>query len=581
MRRYAPGIRWTLGLLVLACAPALVAQPSVELKVNSREQHAGEAFTVAIEITNFQSCEPPKLPELANATVRDLGGASDFEQTSIINGRVTHSRSRTYSFEVTPTAVGELVIPAVPVTVDGQAFRTRPVTLTVRPSDAGQLCLADIVTGRSRLYVGQRVPITLTLWIKPARYGNQILDAGTMLRQIRPIEFGPFPLQISNDPRRARPRPGGDPQELFYAYEFTIQFVAERPGPLTFDNIEIGVDYPTRGGIRNLRIRPTIESVEVLPVPMEGRPADFNGAVGLFDIQVGAQPRTVRVGDPIEVTVDLLGEGPVETLPPPLLSSNAALVEGFRLPTELLTGEVFEGRRRFRFTVRAKRDDVREIPSIAYPYFDPDAERFVVARSKPIALEVLPSAEVSAPDVAVPRAPTPAPDATNLQALDGLRDVETSELALLSNPAIITPRAVAIAAFAPPAIAFAAWAGLVFVQCRSADPARLRRRAALRTARRRIDQARSYAGPALASEITAALAGYLADRFNEPPARFAGAAALEFLQGCGVRTQLLAQWSAVIQRCEEAAFAGAAPAAGDELCTQAVACLRALERERL
>ena len=579
-------------LLLAGYPPLLCAAASVELRLGSREVFVGEAVELQIQVNDFSTCDPPEVPEIANATIRQTGGTQESSQMSVFNGHMTQSITRVYPYELTPNTVGELVIPPIAVKVDGQVLKTREVRLTVRPSDADRLFAIDISAGRNRLYVGQRVRLTMTMWVKPARYGSQLLSAGQMIRLLRPIDLGPFPPQLTNDPQRPRPRPGGDPSDTFYAFEFAADFVPEHPGPLSFDNIEVGIDYPARGGTRSLRAHPVVAPTEILPVPMDGRPPDFNGAVGLYAIETTANPTDVRVGDPIELTIDVFGEGPVETLPPPLLSANAKLNEDFRLPDEQLAGEMQDGRRRFKVTIRARRDGVTQIPPLAYPYFDPDAERFVVAHSKPIPLNVAPAAEVAPLDLTTAR-PTPPPTTSSpLQALDGLRDIETSETALLASTTPITPRLVTAVLLAPPALFLLACGALAYVQQRSADPARRRRQLALRAARRRIVQARAAAvrtgsgsdGPdprALAGEVSAALAGYLADRLNEPAGHFTGSTAVDFLRSRNLRPDLVDQCAAVVQRCEEASFGGGTPADGDALCGAALDCLQALERQKL
>ncbi len=157
----------------------------------------------------------------------------------------------------------------------------------------------------------------------------------------------------------------------------------------------------------------------MLPVPQDHRPANFSGAVGLFDIEAHANPTEVRVGDPINLTIDIFGSGPLDTLPPPLLASDPALTRDFRVPTEPLAGETRSGTRHFEVVIRATNDRITEIPAIEYPYFDPDAERFVIARSDPITLEVEPAAELALPEPTQLTAPGIA-DGTELQKLDGL-----------------------------------------------------------------------------------------------------------------------------------------------------------------
>ena len=45
--------------------------------------------------------------------------------------------------------------------------------------------------------------------------------------------------------------------------------------------------------------------------------------------------------------------------------------------------------------------------------------------------------------------------------------------------------------------------------------------------------------------------------------------------------ELLQRWAALLQRCDEATFAGGTQADGDSLRAEAVACLTALERQKL
>ena len=58
------------------------------------------------------------------------------------------------------------------------------------------------------------------------------------------------------------------------------------------------------------------DSIEVqsLPLPTEGRPADFNGAVGHYTMTVTAGPTNVAVGDPITVHIQISGRGALDAL---------------------------------------------------------------------------------------------------------------------------------------------------------------------------------------------------------------------------------------------------------------------------
>lgn len=78
-----------------------------------------------------------------------------------------------------------------------------------------------------------------------------------------------------------------------------------------------------------------------------------------------------------------------------------------------------------------------------------------------------------------------------------------------------------------------------------------------------------------------ALGAYLADRTDEPAARFDGAASTQSLRERGLDADLVAAWADVIDRCERAAFARSASDADGALVADALACLARLERVKL
>ncbi len=570
-----------VGLAALLVAPPAARAAEVELRLGSRQAFVNEPFVVAVEVSNFQVADPPVWTPPDGARVRQLGAASESTYVQIINNRRTESRSRTYQYELTPLRAGELVIPPVAVNVDGRTLRTQEVRVLVRPSDVDEYFAATVTLNAARLYVGQRARATLTAWIRPPMVNGRRVSPDEMWMRLlnNTPDLGPFPREVANPRSYMRRRPGRDNEAAWYALEMVAEIVAERPGLLTFGDLQLGLDYPTSAGRRLFRVRPADPGVEVLPLPTEGRPAGFTGAVGLFHLETRASPTAVRVGDPIELVIDVFGDGPIETLPPPDLAANAALADGFRLPDGALAGQAQSGRRRFVVTIRARRDDITEIPPIEYPYFDPDAERFVVARSEPIRITVSPAAEIETPGLGRLGMSGAGATATPVQALDGLRDIETREAKLLASPLGPSIELVAGVVVVPPLAFGSAWVTMALRRALAADPARRRRAAALGVARRRLAEAATRPAPEAASKIAAALSGYVADRLDQPAARVAGVAGAELLRARGLSERVAQKWEQLSARCDEIAFAGGSSADGRALIAQAEALLGELERE--
>lgn len=542
------------------------AAPSVRLDVGDATLFAGEPTQVTLEVEGFRrSVEPPVWPDLPGLKVRKAG-----EESYVIN---RYQRVK-LNYELTIYAPGEFTIPALDIRVDGATLHTEPTVVHVQPSDTYKYFAVEVDVGPQPVYVGQRVVARLTLWVRPPTSNGRLIPIDTMLRMVTPISLGPFPPQIVSKGLRQRTVDGAAVD--FYAYDFEASLVLEQAGPLNVGDVELGIAYPQGRRARNLRAAATTDNVEVRPVPTEGRPVNYTGAVGLYDIETHAKPTSVRVGDPIELTIEIFGDGPLNALPPPALGEQAGLAQAFRLPEHAPAGEVVAARRRFVLPLRALRADIQEIPAIEYPYFDPHAQRFVIARSKPIPITVAATGEVSAADV------LPAPQAngtTQLQQLDGLRDIETRAADLLAQTWLPTPRFIALVMFAPPALFLVAWALVAVQQRRQADPARQRRSRALRAARRLILEANGQRTADRAVIVQTALGQYLADRLDAPPARFMGRAALEVLHAHVVAPELLARCTQLIEQCEAASFGGGGAAAS--LADEALACLDELERCRL
>ena len=148
----------------------------------------------------------------------------------------------------------------------------------------------------------------------------------------------------------------------------------------------------------------------VRPLPMAGRPPTFVNAIGGgFALDVQASRTVVSVGEPVELTVRLRGDGPLTGLSlPPLDGPGGLPGTHFSVPEGSVAGEVDTetNSKRFVFTVRVKSAEVREIPPIAFSYFDPSAGEYRTVTSEPIALSVRAGELVGVADVVAAPAAT-------------------------------------------------------------------------------------------------------------------------------------------------------------------------------
>jgi len=126
----------------------------------------------------------------------------------------------------------------------------------------------------------------------------------------------------------------------------------------------------------------------VRDLPAAGRPANFLGGVGSFQVQAEAQPATVRVGEPIEFRVRLTGPGARGSAGRPMLAGKA--LDDLRIRVEPLATEAADEppARVIRYRLRAGRAGAGTLPPVAVAYFDPKTGRYFTRAAAAVAIRV-------------------------------------------------------------------------------------------------------------------------------------------------------------------------------------------------
>lgn len=149
-------------------------------------------------------------------------------------------------------------------------------------------------------------------------------------------------------------------------------------------------------------------SVVVLEPPLEGRPADWNGAVGSISIASRVDGAGARVGDAMRLTVSVSGEGNVKLFPRPALDLRDANVvpAGERVTLSADSLEV-SGVKEFDWLVTPLHEGRLVLPQLRYPYFDPRERSYSVARAPALAVDVAPGSLAAVEPGTKSRAPWP------------------------------------------------------------------------------------------------------------------------------------------------------------------------------
>jgi tetratricopeptide (TPR) repeat protein len=442
----------TASLALIAFCGILAVDASaaeVRVGVSTRETYVGQPVTLQIQVSNATQSDPPEIPQVDGLQIKSLGTPSRSTQTTIINGNVSSHSSVIYTYEVTPIRPGNFRIPPITVQADGRAEQTRAFDFVASKSETGDLLFVEIAGKQKQIYVGQSLDLTLKIWLRPFRDRDRsiTLTEGDMWQLLaQRTAFGPFEEQVRQmDENRQRPagrevlRKDSDGVEhSYYLYEIDATIYPKKPGHIDAEGVQVVVQYPTAIGksrdpfagffdgmpmsgmgggmfdesmfapfgsrleiqsMRPIVAEAVVEPIDVQPIPTAGRPADYRGAVGKYQIATDATPSVVKAGDPIKLVIGVAGTGPMELVQAPPLAELPTLNADFKVPNEPLAGFVDGNRKVFSTTIRPRQAGVAEIPAIPFSYFDPTSEKFITVRSKPISIHVEPADTLALGDV--------------------------------------------------------------------------------------------------------------------------------------------------------------------------------------
>ncbi len=563
--------------------------------VSARETYVGLPVTLQIQISNASKFEPPTMPEVDGLQIRSLGTPSRSTQTTVINGNVSSRSSVTYTYEVTPTRPGSFRIPPITVEADGRAEQTRAFDFVASKSETGDLLFVEIAGKQKQIYVGQSLDLTLKIWLRPFRdrEHNITLTDGDMWQLLaQRTAFGPFEEQVRQMEANHQ-RPAGKEvlrkdrdgvEHSYYLYEIDATIYPKKPGHIDAGDVQVVVQYPTaigksrdpfagffddmsmpggRGGmfdesmfapfgsrlevqsVRPIVAEATVEPIDVRPIPTAGRPADYRGAVGKYQVVTDASPSDVKAGDPIKLVIGVAGTGPMELVQAPPLAELPKLTADFKVPNEPLAGFVQGDRKVFSTTIRPRKAGITEVPAIPFSFFDPETAKFVTVRSKPISIHVEPADTLALGDV-VGRSKHAAGDHNVSTVADGadaspqLAIFTGDNLLTNQSPPVIISRSLAVLlAFAPLAVL-----GLLVYRSRSGFSALVGRFGSnLRKSQARIAEADEPAA------VAAALRSLVAKRFRLSSSQTDATTIVGTLRAKGYRN-LAVRCERILEQCD-------------------------------
>ena len=373
----------------------------VSAQLSTGVARPGEQVVMNIVVENARTVRIDEVPTVDGLVIGVPEGPFTSRYTQIVNGRISERLETSFRGAIRGTEEGQFEIPPFVLTIDGKTVRTRPVTLKILRDIKGEnVGFFAITPSSNKVVEGQPFALELRFGWDPSTrsdYADLSLpwwDAlpGTLNLETDELAEASGSVRINGTvtvPVERVPPSRGDEMVEF---RLMRSFLPTRSGKLDFPTsfLEFGRSskrslFGTQRKLANYFVRADAFELEVVPLPREGQPYEYSGAVGTLRVRANADTREVLVGDSIKLTVDWTGSGNLEFFEAPDL----ALLDtfrGFRVYGK--TEEKSFGRRRVIYDLAPIDSDVDAIPPVPLSVYDLESESYTTLETDPIPIRV-------------------------------------------------------------------------------------------------------------------------------------------------------------------------------------------------
>ena len=318
------------------------------------------------------------------------------------------------------------------------------------------------------------------------------------------------------------------------------------------------------GGGRRYPVERSTEPVKmtIKPLPVVGKPEGFTGAVGKYTMDVLAKPTKLKVGDPITLTINIRGEGNIQTIGEPLLAPEGMKdFKAYNFEAKVTItgrGHGIKGEKLFNKVIEPQSEDSGVIPGISFSYFDPELEKYKTITHAPIPIEVEHSEieipiHLSVEGAGMTKGQVKILTKDILPIMSDLYSFENQRSAIYKSPFIL-----AIVFIIPILIVVAC----IYVQRQRellhSDVGYARKKRAMAHAQQHLSNARELLQLDNPSEFYAALAKtilkHIADKLNVTPAAVTSDNIYDILEKRGVSDDVIKELRQCLESCDYGRF---------------------------
>lgn len=387
-------------LLILLYSQAFLAQVQFEAKVSREKVGLNERlrvdFTMNADGDNFV---PP-----AFEGFRVVAGPSQQVSQSWINGKSSFQKA--YSYYLMPTQKGVLTIKQAQVEINGQIYKTTPLKITVtaavdQPREANdtQISAAEALhlvaeVSKTNPYLNEPITVVYKLYFS---YNIGI----TNWRELDKPKYNDFWSQ-NIDIKQLKVEEGrlNGERYRFVVLRKTVLY-PQKSGTLNIAPLSLDIDVELPSNRRNFfgqailvqdhkRVSAGAKTIQVKPLPENGKPENFTGAVGQFAFKALPSKTNINQGESLDLTLSVSGTGNLKlfTLPKPVVPAALEMYEpvhseNVSIPLSGMTGSISDA-----YTLIPQSKGKFPISAMSFSYFNPATGKYVTLTAPEILINV-------------------------------------------------------------------------------------------------------------------------------------------------------------------------------------------------
>ena len=543
----------------------------------------GDQFRLSYTVTT-QKVKDFRAPSIKGFDVLMGPSRSQQSSTQIVNGNVTSTSSITFTYILMANNAGEYTIPGASIVADGDQMVSNSVRIKVLPQDQGDSNSSSsssthsssgtgvsnqdlfITASASKTNVYEQEAFVLT-------YKIYTRESNLQLNNAKLPDFKGFHSQEIEMTTNARWTPEHYQGRNYYTTVYR-QFVLfpQQSGKLYIDpaQFQMTVGKPVQsddpfdaffnGGSNVIEIKKSISTpkiaINVNPLPA-GKPADFSGGVGEFNISSSINNKELKTNDAITIKLVISGTGNLKLISNPEIKfPDDFEVYDPKVDNQVrLTREGLTGNKVIEYLAIPRHAETYKIPGVSFSYFDIRSKSYKTLKTEEYVINVEKGAGNADQVIA---------NFTNKEDLkvlgEDIRYIKQNEVTLQPKGSFFYGSMTYWLFYIIPALAFIIFFIIYRKQAaENANVAKMRTKKANKVATKRMKLAGKLLSEnkkdAFYDEVLKALWGYISDKLNIPVSRLSKDNIEEKLRNHGVNEELIKEFLNALNDCEFARFA--------------------------